>query len=458
METTKNTKFKLTAKTDVGKVRDHNEDNYVVCPDLGKTDWFFTDKEVQLSDEGCLIVIADGMGGLSSGEVASAIAVETVQEYFKRNGRQKIDTQEDVRQALSACIIEAQENMALHAEKNEESKGMGTTIVIAFIKDGILNTAWVGDSRCYVFRNKSELYFATKDHSYVQELVDAGKIKQEQAFFHPENNVITRSLGDGAGKLTQPDFCSFPLLNGDRILLCSDGLNGMLMDEPIAAILAEKSDISDCAGKLINEANLAGGHDNITLVLLDLIMLEPSKSKPLYKLNDLKLAASHKPGDPFKTHKPGELQEGTPINSGEKKHWKQNLFYVFSTIAVIIICWIAFQKWKDFEKKDISKDSVNKKATSSGLLDSLSKIAAKADTTHKKGEKKKTAVEPGTVQQLKKTVPQNIKDTSTNTHKNKNGLEKQKDNSKKSSNSNITPIENSNENQKKTSQDSSKAI
>jgi protein phosphatase len=273
------TALRLTAKTDVGRVREHNEDNYVVCPDVEKMEWFFSDTIIE-SEEGTLLVVADGMGGLNAGEVASAIAIETIQQYFNQDNRTKIETHEQVKAALIDCINIAQSNMLNHAKEHPDTTGMGTTIVIAFIKENILHTAWVGDSRCYVLRKNTELYYATKDHSYVQELVDANQLTMEQAFYHPESNIITRSLGDNSNKIPKPDVCAYPIVAGDKILLCSDGLNGMLQDDAILKILHETENINEAAIKLINTANEAGGHDNITLILSEIILV--SKVKPYY--------------------------------------------------------------------------------------------------------------------------------------------------------------------------------
>lgn len=360
------TQLKLTAKTNVGKVRDHNEDNYVVCPDIQNREWFFSDKLIE-PVEGTLLVIADGMGGLNAGEIASSIAIDTVQQYFNSTECKKIETHEDVRGALLQCINDAQTNMLAHARNHTDTKGMGTTIIIAFIKDNILHTAWVGDSRCYVFRNNTELYFASKDHSLVQELVDAGEITMEQAFYHPESNIITRSLGDNFNKTSKPDFCSFPLEDGDKILLCSDGLNGMLKDDTIATLLHNNTDINEAGNALITSANEAGGHDNITLVLCDIL----STKKPiqdaaikLYQLNlAVKFGANGKTTSPFDTLRP--LGKGEVETSKSKKNRIKKTFLTALLVLTIIIitALILFPPSAGNDKK-INKPNVNFKEDS----------------------------------------------------------------------------------------------
>lgn len=376
------TALRLTAKTDVGRVREHNEDNYVVCPDVEKKEWFFSDTTIE-SEEGTLLVVADGMGGLNAGEVASAIAIETIQQYFNQDNRTKIETHEQVKAALIDCINIAQTNMLNHAKAHPDTTGMGTTIVIAFIKDNILHTAWVGDSRCYVLRKNTELYYATKDHSYVQELVDSNQITMEQAFYHPESNIITRSLGDNSNKTPKPDVCAYPIVVGDKILLCSDGLNGMLQDDAILKILHNTENINEAAINLISAANEAGGHDNITLILSEIISVSNETFPDNIKLRAMELAVNFNQldsGNPFQTLKPNEILEdkkGEEVvkdiyssdNSKKKKIKKGIIFFIVFLFLTIISTLLIIQFIKvDKEKKDLEVLDVVK---SSQKVDSL---------------------------------------------------------------------------------------
>lgn len=358
------TQLRLTAKTDVGRVREHNEDNYVVCPDVQKNEWFFSDAIIE-PEEGTLLVIADGMGGLNAGEVASAIAIETVQNYFNQDNRNKIESHEQVKEALNECINIAQTNMLSHAKEHPDTIGMGTTIVIAFIKDNILHTAWVGDSRCYVLRKNTELYYATNDHSYVQELVNAKKITMEQAFYHPESNIITRSLGDNSNKAPKPDFCTYPIESGDKILLCSDGLNGMLQDDAILKILHDATNINEASINLINAANEAGGHDNISLILSEIISVS-NKELPDIKYRKLELAVNFNQmdsGNPFQTLKPiknlddevekEEEKGNSNLDSVKKKKIKTRFIILIILSSIITISTlILFQSIKKEKKKN----------------------------------------------------------------------------------------------------------
>ena len=375
------TALKLTAKTDVGRVREHNEDNYVVCPDVEKKEWFFSDTIIE-SEEGTLLVVADGMGGLNAGEVASAIAIETIQQYFNQDNRTKIETHEQVKAALIDCINIAQSNMLNHAKEHPDTTGMGTTIVIAFIKENILHTAWVGDSRCYVLRKNTELYYATKDHSYVQELVDANQLTMEQAFYHPESNIITRSLGDNSNKTPKPDVCAYPLVAGDKILLCSDGLNGMLQDDAILKILHETENINEAAIKLINTANEAGGHDNITLILSEIISVSNETFPDNIKLRAMELAVNFNQldsGNPFQTLKPIKnpdhgnddevVNDTTSSNSGSKKKNRRILIVTLLVIISLICIGMIF-----YQKLSTGKIELKKNPTVNAISDSARAI------------------------------------------------------------------------------------
>ena len=412
------TQLRLTAKTDVGRVREHNEDNYVVCPDVQKKEWFFSDSIIE-SEEGTLLVVADGMGGLNAGEVASAIAIETVQNYFNQADRKKIETHEQVKDALIECINNAQSNMLNHAKEHPDTIGMGTTIVIAFIKDKILHTAWVGDSRCYLLRNNTELYYATKDHSYVQELVDAKQITMEQAFYHPENNIITRSLGDNSNKAPKADFCSYPLELGDKILLCSDGLNGMLQDDAILKILHDAENINEAAISLINAANEAGGHDNITLILSEIISVSNQELPVSIKLRMMELAVNFNKvdsGNPFQTLKPNknpedekgdELSEENSNSDISKKKTRRGLIITLMVIIPLIAIGLFFYVKYTNGKVEIKKNNtINKNIDSASknnksLIDTINKgvpikspneNTSEAKMSNKKDSTKKPAI------------------------------------------------------------------
>lgn len=252
--------LEVTAKTNTGMQREANEDNFVVTPDSKSPEWILPKGEYPNTDGGTVLVVADGMGGMNAGEVASKIAVNSIRDYFIASNSAK-----ELKQVLSDAIINANSDIVKHGKDFPETSGMGSTIVMAMIKGASLHLSWVGDSRCYLWRN-GQLMQISKDHSYVQSLVDEGKLTKEQAFIHPESNIILQSLGDELRK-PKPGYLDLPLADNDIVLLCSDGLNSMLRDEEIANIIKENSGLAQIAEKLIEGANNAGGHDNITVVM-----------------------------------------------------------------------------------------------------------------------------------------------------------------------------------------------
>ena len=270
------TKIKLTAGTNVGLVRTNNEDNFVVNKDLSQNDWFVPQEgeELSLGKYGCLLVVADGMGGTNAGEVASAIAIETMQKGFIPENLAEIIPNENedpsegvIKEFVTSLIKQADLNIVNKSNEDKATEGMGTTIVLAWLLKDKAYIAWCGDSRCYVFNAKSGICRLSKDHSFVQELVDAGKLDQENAFDHPYSNIITRCLGD-PNQRSVPDFRTYDLTDGDILLLCSDGLCGLCKDEDIIDVINENmEDLSTCKDKLIEAALAAGGHDNVTVAL-----------------------------------------------------------------------------------------------------------------------------------------------------------------------------------------------
>lgn len=270
--------FKLFADTHVG-LRENNEDNFAVCPDLGKTEWIPPvdgQEVIPLAENGCLLVVADGMGGQNAGEVASSIAIETVRQMFLPTNltTDVIGKPDNIKSFLKKVIVEADSRIKKHTQEHPETEGMGSTIVIAWIIAGSVYVAWLGDSRAYCIVPNKGIGRLTKDHSFVQQLVDAGKLTDEQAMNHPDSNIITRSLGDTSQK-AKPEAVRYPLEQGMIILLCSDGLCGVCSDEIIGGIVEEKySDLSVCKNELTTAALSAGGSDNITIALLEVVEME----------------------------------------------------------------------------------------------------------------------------------------------------------------------------------------
>lgn len=269
-------KYEIAAGTNVGLVRKNNEDNFVVCPDLKKADWRIPQAGspyTDLGEFGALLVVADGMGGANAGEVASAITVETIQQSFtpKRLG-EVVSSDQSIQEFMKEVVRAADARIFKRSKEDRSTRGMGTTVVMAWILGDKVFVCWCGDSRCYMLNRRRGLMQLSKDHSYVQELVDRGELEAEFASDHPLSNVITRCLGDSENRAV-PDTRIFQLHDGDTLLLCSDGLSGMCNDIQILDLLIKyRDDIVECKNELISAALNEGGHDNVTVALCNIEM------------------------------------------------------------------------------------------------------------------------------------------------------------------------------------------
>jgi protein phosphatase len=237
-------KYISKSLTNVGKVRSANEDN------LGEA----------LTPNGQLFVVCDGMGGHVGGAQASSIAVNSIIEYFLR------EVYDNVIQAIDHALSFANEQIYASALSNPDLKGMGTTAVVLLIRGEECFIGHVGDSRIYL-RSNGKLNRITKDHSFVQTLVDSGVIDDEDAENHPNKNQILQALGIAAS--VKATICPSAILPkaGDMFLLCSDGLNGMVNDREIEQIMKEDN-LLVTSENLITAALNGGGHDNVTASLL----------------------------------------------------------------------------------------------------------------------------------------------------------------------------------------------
>ncbi|PYS44516.1 MAG: hypothetical protein DMF71_03315 [Acidobacteria bacterium] len=265
----------LHAKSDVGRVRRGNEDNFLLLDLATPRTWNRLDgdespeemRQFTLGDQGLVLVVSDGMGGALAGDVASKMAIEAVRDVLLGSNADGAGCEPDA--SLVDCLKEAtmQANRNIHYKSLEDSRcsGMGATLTGAAIKDDKLDLVQVGDSRAYVMRG-NQIRLATKDQSLVQQLVDVGQISEEEAETHMFRNVILQALG-AQNELT-PATARIQIRRGDVLLLCSDGLSGKLRNEEIRQIVADSnSDLGAACQALVAEANKRGGEDNITVVL-----------------------------------------------------------------------------------------------------------------------------------------------------------------------------------------------
>lgn len=266
-------KIKISGLTDAGKERDNNEDALLFCQDLNQQEWqdHHTADYLPIGSSGSLLIVADGMGGANAGEVASSLAIEAVKNYFTAQRSQSALSQDLVTEMLQRSILAADQSINKRMNEDPSSQGMGTTIVVCWVHGHKAHVAWCGDSRCYLFKQEDGLQRLTTDHSYVQELIDHGEITEEEAFTHPQNNLITRGLGDFQSYPTA-DIVTFDVEEGDTIMLCSDGLCGYCTDEEIErSMRANDGDVDDCCKALMKMAMDAGGQDNITVLVASFV-------------------------------------------------------------------------------------------------------------------------------------------------------------------------------------------
>lgn len=264
----------LYAKSDVGRVRRGNEDNFLVLDLTSEQTWTGADgatppeklTRFTLGEKGLVLVVSDGMGGALAGDVASRMAVDSVREMLLGTEEEEAcDPQLDLVECLKNATHYA--NLAIHQKSQEDSRcaGMGATFTGAAIRGDNLDLVQVGDSRGYVIR-KDHIRLATKDQSLVQQLVDVGQISESEAETHMFRNVILQALG--AQSEVAPVTGRIRLRQGDVLLLCSDGLSGKLRAEDIQQIVVNSQDnLAKACDALIEEANNRGGEDNITVVL-----------------------------------------------------------------------------------------------------------------------------------------------------------------------------------------------
>jgi serine/threonine protein phosphatase PrpC len=249
--------IRAAALTDVGMVREHNEDSVMAVE--------YVRQSLVEPAERYLYVVADGMGGAEAGEIASAIAVATVRNYVE----DRISGAEvhNPGQLVSAALEEANRKIIEYQAAHPESRGMGSTAVSALIVPPEAAVAWVGDSRAYLW-NLSGLRQLTRDHSLVQRLIEIGQITPEEARHHEHKNVITRSLGARQSGAAGAEAVALRLKRGDRLLLCSDGLTTHVEDKAIAEVMRRHDDPYTAARELVVAANAGGGTDNVSVIVV----------------------------------------------------------------------------------------------------------------------------------------------------------------------------------------------
>lgn len=241
---------KVCGISDVGLVRQNNEDVFAELPDLG------------------FYILADGMGGHKAGEVASREAVETLSKYLQKGFRGKKKDLESSIDTIRQAIVTVNSHVYSLSRKDPDLKGMGTTLCLLHVHEEGVIYAHIGDSRIYRFR-KGNLQLLTKDHSLLRELVDLGQIQESQVKDFHYKNIITRAIG--TEPYVEPSIEKGEFMASDIYVLCSDGLSDLLSLEEIQQELVEAKELSDAATSLVSLSKMKGGHDNVTLLLVELL-------------------------------------------------------------------------------------------------------------------------------------------------------------------------------------------
>jgi serine/threonine protein phosphatase PrpC len=293
------------ARTDVGQIREHNEDNFLVADLTQKSRGLAepgttapsTSRRVTIGRHGSVFAVCDGMGGAAAGEIASQLAVDIVFERLVDGlDDERSLSRDDLARRLVRAIEAAGLRIFQEAKVDRTRRGMGTTVTAAALLDDYLFFAQVGDSRGYLLRH-GQLVQLTRDQSLVNQLIEAGQLTEEEAETFEHNNIILQALG--TADTVQVDLTYCELRKGDTLMLCSDGLSGMVRFEDIREVLRTATDPADACQQLTDRANHAGGHDNVTVIVA--------------KFDGTKLTAVHE-GEPLKYKKyilPEETTEGT---------------------------------------------------------------------------------------------------------------------------------------------------
>lgn len=238
----------MGVKSDVGIKRDNNQDSFYISEDNNKL----------------LYLVADGMGGHKAGKLASSMARDIIQSNFNKEEKD-LDNEKSILKKIKTSIEEANTKIYLKSMEDEEFKGMGTTVTMAYIFKDKICLGHVGDSRAYLIRNK-EISQITEDHSYVNQLLKMGSITKKEAKTHPKRNMITRAVGSSS--IIEIDLITKKWDKNDILILCSDGLTNMVKDTQILQTFKDGDPVQESCENLVKLANNKGGLDNITIIAI----------------------------------------------------------------------------------------------------------------------------------------------------------------------------------------------
>lgn len=254
---------KLFGRTDVGQIREHNEDNFLIANLKTGMRGLMEENRTPVIEHGGLVLgVCDGMGGAAAGEVASKMAVDLIYEQLQVGGLAQ--DRDEIARRLVHAIEHAGAQIFQEARADRSRRGMGTTSTIAVLLDNRLFVGQVGDSRAYLLRG-GKLVQLSRDQSLVNQLIEAGQLTEEEAETFEHNNIILQALG--TAETVQVDLTYVDLCRGDRLMMCSDGLSGMIRADEIREVLMKYDEPLESCRELTDRANAAGGHDNITVIV-----------------------------------------------------------------------------------------------------------------------------------------------------------------------------------------------
>ena len=320
-------KVEVFGRTDVGKTREHNEDTFLVADLTARSASLQPEVRTHVvGRRGTLFMVADGMGGAAAGEVASEMATTTVYNHMINQwGSDQEVTEQRFAYRLKEAVEIANQHIHEYARSHLEVRGMGTTTTAAGVFDGALYLTQIGDSRGYLIR-QGRIAQITKDQSLMQRLVDAGELTEEEAAVSERRNIILQALGPDPN--VKVDLTRQELRRGDILVMCSDGLSGLVKKEEMLSVVTQATDLVGACKQLIDLANSRGGPDNITCIVARFTgdgLPEPDGSEPLghrvYPLLDTESTT-----DPVPIYKPEErpsrkTEPGIDKTEQGKKKW-----------------------------------------------------------------------------------------------------------------------------------------
>ncbi len=371
MSTEQEIRYVAVGVTDVGRVREHNEDNFLAV-DLASANRGASGMVLDgaMGVKGVSLVVADGMGGAAAGEVASKMAVDYLHDSFlKADLGGSIQSEQAVIELLESTIHKANESIYTKGQTSKDHQGMGTTLTVAVVVGDSVYLSQVGDSRGYLLR-KGKLVQMTRDQSLISQLIEEGTITPEQAEQLGGKNIILQALG--VEEHLKIDSKRYDVLKGDTLLLCSDGLTGMVKDAEIEKILLEEADLKVAAKRLIDAANAGGGKDNITCILARFD--GPGLREPLTALDHVEQTGERWKTEKVKTSKAGPVAMGV------------------AAAILAVVAWIVFRP----QPRDlVFTVNVDAKVVVSAAADGGTEGFAPLEREVKQGQPLKLQVEKG---------------------------------------------------------------